>query len=109
MAAVLTGAFEFPTGEDELEDVEAGDDRPAHVVDLEAGGSAVYHASAIEAGSFDDESSSVDGEATTDVVDEDVTGLEEPPEWWDRESVVMDGWVRRRSVANSRGDGHNAQ
>lgn len=90
VAAVLTDDFEFPQGTDETAPVDAEDDRPAHVVGLEAGGSAVYRASALEATSLDDEDegATTDGDRLTDVVDEDVDSLDDLPEGWDRESVL---------------------
>ena len=90
VAAVLTEGFEFPQpgGEDEYASVDASDDRPAYVVGLEAVGSAVYRASALEATGLDAEPERTDGEALTDVVDESVNGLDDLPEGWDRESVL---------------------
>ena len=90
VAAVLTDDFEFPQGDDELVDVDADDDSPAYVVGLEAVGSAVYRASALEASDLEDEDASeeTEGDALTDVVDEDVNGLDDLPEGWDRDSVL---------------------
>ena len=90
VAAVLTDDFEFPQGDDDLTDVEAGDDQPAYVVGLEAVGSAVYRASNLEASDLedDDATQSTDGDAITDIVDEDVNGLDDLPEGWDRDSVL---------------------
>ena len=91
VAAALTDDFEFPQdGEDDYAAVEASDDRPAYVVGLEAVGSAVYRASSLEASDLeaDDATESTDGDALTDVVDEDVNGLDELPTGWDRDSVL---------------------
>ena len=92
VAAVLTDDFQFPQGggEDDYADVEASDDRPAYVVGLEAVGSAVYRASSLEASDLedDDATESTDGEALTEIVDEDVNGLDDLPEGWDRNSVL---------------------
>ena len=92
VAAVLTDDFEFPQngGEDDYASVEASDDRPAYVVGLEAVGSAVYRASDLEKSDLEDEDAteSTDGEALTDIVDEDVNGLDDLPEGWDRDSVL---------------------
>ncbi|TYL40730.1 hypothetical protein CV102_03350 [Natronococcus pandeyae] len=90
VAAVLTSGFEFPQGEDELADVSASDDQPAYVVGLEAVGSAVYRAGALEASELEDGDATrqTDGEALTEVVDEDVNGLDGLPEGWDRDSVL---------------------
>lgn len=94
VAAVLTEGFEFPTGEGGTTDVDARDDRPAHVVGLEPGGSAVYRASALEATSLDEDGEDDTGTATTDgerlagVTDDDVDGLDDLPDGWDRESVL---------------------
>ena len=90
VAAVLTDSFEFPQGNDELTDVSASDDQPAYIVGLEAVGSAVYRASALETSDLEDEDATqeTDGEALTDAVDEDVNGLDSLPEGWDRDSVL---------------------
>ncbi|WP_331233561.1 hypothetical protein [Natronorarus salvus] len=88
VAAVLTEGFEFPQDEDDEAEVSASDGRPAHVVGLESGGSAVYRASALSTTGFEDEPESTDGEALTEVVDESVNGLDSLPEGWDRESVL---------------------
>ncbi|NUC72928.1 hypothetical protein HTZ84_11500 [Haloterrigena sp. SYSU A558-1] len=92
VAAVLTDDVEFPQGggEDDYAAVEAGDDRPAYVVGLERVGSAVYRASSLETSDLedDDATESTDGDAVTDVVDEDVNGLDDLPEGWDRDSVL---------------------
>lgn len=92
VAAVLTDDFEFPQNgdEDDYATVEAGDDRPAYVVGLEAVGSAVYRASSLEASDLEDADTTetTDGNALTDVVDEDVNGLDDLPEGWDRDSVL---------------------
>lgn len=89
VAAVLTSDFEFPQGEADLETVDASDDRPAYVVGLGTVGSAVYRASALERTDLDEANgASTDGEALTDVVDEDVDALDGLPEGWDRESVL---------------------
>lgn len=93
VAAVLSDDFEFPVGEEGLTDVQASDDRPAYVVALEAtgdeAGAAVYRASALEASSFDDDQTQRDGDVpVTDVVSEDVDGLEDLPEGWNRRSVL---------------------
>ncbi|RKD95603.1 hypothetical protein [Halopiger aswanensis] len=96
VAAVLTEDFEFPQGggkgEDDLTSVDASEDSPAYVVGLEAPtvGSAVYRASAMQASALeaDDAPESTDTEALTDVVDEDVNGLDDLPEGWDRDSVL---------------------
>ncbi|WP_049925152.1 hypothetical protein [Halopiger goleimassiliensis] len=89
VAAVLTEDFEFPQGTDDLTSVDASDDQPAYVVALEAVGSAVYRASALEATDLEDgEPEPTDGDALTGVVDEDVDGLDSLPEGWDRDSVL---------------------
>lgn len=90
VAAVLTSKFEFPQGDDELADVSASSDQPAYVVGLEAVGSAVYRAAALAASDLEDDDATrqTDGEALTDVVDEDVNGLDGLPEGWDRDSVL---------------------
>ncbi|ELY61062.1 hypothetical protein [Natronolimnohabitans innermongolicus] len=92
VAAVLTGDVEFPQGggEDDYADVSASDDQPAYVVGLEAVGSAIYRASALESSDLkdDDATRETDGEAETEVVDEDVDGLDGLPEGWDRDSVL---------------------
>lgn len=91
VAAVLTESCEFPRNDDATVDVDASDDRPAHVVGLDSEGSAVYRASALRASSFDDG----DDPETTDAgderltsVDESVDGLDRLPEGWDREFVL---------------------
>lgn len=90
VAAVLTSDFEFPQGADELTDISASDDEPAHVVGLESVGSAVYREAALESTDLDDDGApeSTDGETLTDIVDEDVNGLDDLPEGWDRDSVL---------------------
>lgn len=89
VAAVLTESFAFPQGDDETVDVDADDDSPAYVVGLERGGSAVYRASSLRVTDLDtDDPPAVDGSAETDVVDEDVGGLDDLPEGWDRGSVL---------------------
>lgn len=90
VTAVVTDDFAFPQdGEDEYTDVSASDDQPAHVVGLEAVGSAVYRANALEATDLEDDSHpDVSGEALTDLVDEDVNGLDDLPDGWDRDSVL---------------------
>ncbi|WIV66666.1 hypothetical protein [Natrialbaceae archaeon AArc-T1-2] len=88
VAAVLTDDLEFPHADDAV-DVSATTDRPAHVVGLETVGSAVYRASDLRLTSFEDDSpTTIDGEAETDIVDEDVNGWDGLPEGWDRESVL---------------------
>lgn len=90
VAAVLTGDFEFSQGEDEFADVSASDDQPAYVVGLESVGSAVYRAGALEASDLEDDDATRETEDETliDVVDEDVNGLDDLPEGWDRDSVL---------------------
>lgn len=68
---------------------EEGDDSPAYV-GLEAVGSAVYRASALEASDLEDEDATeeTEGNAVTEIVDEDVNGLDDLPEGWDRDSVL---------------------
>ncbi|SEO52066.1 hypothetical protein SAMN04487948_10347 [Halogranum amylolyticum] len=88
VAAVLTEEFEFPQGTDETTSVDASDDSPAYVVGLDGSGSAVYRASALEATEFDGDVPDVEGDAETAVVNEDVNGLDDLPEGWDRESVL---------------------
>ena len=90
VAAVLTESFEFPQNGDRLAEVSASDDQPAYVVGLEAVGSAVYHASALETSDLEDEDATqeTDDEALTEIVDEDVSGLDSLPEGWDRDSVL---------------------
>ena len=89
VAAVLTEDFEFPQGADDLTAVRARQDEPAIVIGLERGGSAVYRTDALEPTSFEtDEVDSVEGSAETEIVSEDVEGLEKLPEGWDRESVL---------------------
>ncbi|AGB36873.1 hypothetical protein [Natronococcus occultus] len=90
VAAVLTDSVEFPQEGDELTDVSASDDQPAYVVGLEDVGSAVYRASALETSDLEDEDATreTDDEALTEVVDEDVNGLDGLPEGWDRDSVL---------------------
>ena len=91
VAAVLTDDFEFPQsgGEDDYATVEAGDDRPAYVVGLESVGSAVYRASSLASSDLEDDATeSTDGDRLTDIVDEDVNGLDDLPEGWDRDSVL---------------------
>ncbi|WP_254537790.1 hypothetical protein [Halomarina litorea] len=91
VAAVPTDSFEFPQANGGLTEVTASDDRPAHVVGLESGGSAVYRASAIEGTDFegdDTTTETTDDDRLTAVVDEGVDGLDELPEGWDRESVL---------------------
>jgi hypothetical protein len=89
VAAVLTDDFEFPQGEDDLTAVTASDDQPAYVAGLESGGSAAYRASALRAASLEDDSvPAVSGEALTDVVAEDIEGIEEYPPGWEYESVL---------------------
>ncbi|WP_290816472.1 hypothetical protein [Halovivax sp.] len=87
VAAVLTGDFEFPQGDDEIR-VTASEDSPGYVVGLESVGSAVYRASALEASSFDDGTGPTEGESETQIVDADVDGLDRLPAGWDRESVL---------------------
>ncbi|APW99903.1 hypothetical protein CHINAEXTREME_19950 [Halobiforma lacisalsi AJ5] len=97
VAAVLTDDFEFPQGGsdgdeggEDLVPVDASDDRPAYVVGLETVGSRVYRASALEKTDLEDEEATdaTDGDALTDVVDEDVDALDGLPEGWDRDSVL---------------------
>lgn len=96
VAAVLTDDFEFPQGTDETVGVDARDDHPGYVAGLERGGSAVFRASSLNAASLDDSDGDdsdddvpeVDGEAETEVVDEDVDGLDNLPDGWDRGSVL---------------------
>lgn len=88
VAAVLTDDFEFPTGEDGVTDVDARDDRPAHVVGLEEVGSAVYRAGAIESTDFDADDPTTDGDRVAGILNGDVDGLDDLPQGWDRESVL---------------------
>lgn len=88
VAAVLTDNFEFPTGEESETGVDASGDRPAYVVGLEAIGSAVYRAGVLEATDFDADDPTTDGDRVAGVLDEDVDGLDDLPEGWDRESVL---------------------
>ncbi|MHC3438750.1 hypothetical protein ACYJ1Y_11800 [Natrialbaceae archaeon A-gly3] len=79
VTAVLSDDFQFPQpgGEEIYTDVSAREDQPAYVVGLEAVGSAVYRARNLEATSLDeDDPPDIDGEAETELVDEDVNGLE---------------------------------
>lgn len=85
---IFTDDFEFPQGTDELTSVTADDERPAYVVGLERGGSAVYRASALQRTDFETETwPEPSGSAETDVVNEHVDGFDEFPEGWDYESV----------------------
>ncbi|UHQ95015.1 hypothetical protein [Haloterrigena alkaliphila] len=69
--------------------VEAGDDRPAYVVGLGAVGSAVYRTSSLTSSDLEDDATeSADGDRLTGVVDEDVNGLDDLSEGWDRDSVL---------------------
>lgn len=91
VAAVLTEQFYFPQeGEDdEYEQVSATADQPAYVVGLETSGSAPYRASALEATDLEtDDVPEVEGERLADIVDEDVAGLDDLPEGWNRNSVL---------------------
>lgn len=91
VAAVLTDDFEFPQGDDEDEyaDVSASDDQPAYVVGLEAVGSAPYRASALEASDLElEDTPDVGGDRLADIVDENVNGLDDLPDGWDRDSVL---------------------
>ena len=89
VAAVLTEGFEFPQGNDELTAVSAASEQPAYVVALERGGSAVYRASTLEAASLEGDSvPDVSGEGLTEVVDQDVEGIEAYPPGWEDESVL---------------------
>jgi hypothetical protein len=90
VAAVLTDDFEFPQGEDDLVDVSASDDQSAYVVGLESVGSAVYRASALEASDLEDDDATreTDGEAQTEIVDEEVNGFDTLAGGWDRDSVL---------------------
>lgn len=90
VAAVLTDDFEFPQGnEDEYANVSASNDQPAYVVGLESVGSAPYRASALEATDLDTEDvPQIEGERLADIITEDVIGLDDLPEGWDRNSVL---------------------
>ena len=94
VTAVLEDDFAFPqNGEDEYTEVSASGDSPVYVVGLESVGSAVYRASALETAELEgddaDEPPTTDGEAETEIVDEDVDALSDLPEGWDRESVLQ--------------------
>ena len=91
VAAVLTEQFYFPQegGDDESEQVSAGADQPAYVVGLETVGSAPYRASTLEATDLEtNDMPEVEGERLADIVNEDVSGLDDLPESWDRNSVL---------------------
>ncbi len=91
VAAVLTEQFEFPQpdGDDDFAAVSASNDRPAYVVGIESGGSAVYRASSLEEANFDeDDTPNPDGTPETDIIDEDISGLDDLPEGWDHRSVL---------------------
>jgi hypothetical protein len=89
VAAVLTDDFEFPQGDDELTGVSASNDQPAYVVALEQSGSAAFRASALETASLEgDTAPDISGEALTEVVDEDVDGIDNYPPGWDYESIL---------------------
>lgn len=91
VAAVLTEQFYFPEegDEDEYEQVSATSDQPAYVVGLESVGSAPYRASALEVTDLETETvPDVDGERLATVIDEEVNGLDELPEGWNRDSVL---------------------
>ncbi|ELY27786.1 hypothetical protein C500_14096 [Natrialba magadii ATCC 43099] len=97
---MLTSEFEFPTGEGEDDEnvtaVDASDAQPAYVVGLgpETIGSAVYRASVLETSDLEDDDATQstagdgDAEALTPIVNDDVTGLDDLPEGWDRDSVL---------------------
>ncbi|ELY87696.1 hypothetical protein C483_17393 [Natrialba hulunbeirensis JCM 10989] len=109
---MLTSEFEFPTGEGEGDEnvtaVDASNDQPAYVVGLgpETVGSAVYRASVLETSGLEgddatestvgdgDDNSDRDsdddgsGETLTPIINEDVNGLDDLPEGWDRDSVL---------------------
>lgn len=89
VAAVLTADVEFPRGEDTKVEVDASDESPGYVVGLESVGSAIYRASSLAASSFDDQPEGVAGEAETEIVDQDVDGLDALPDGWDRQSVLQ--------------------
>jgi hypothetical protein len=91
VAAVLTEQFYFPQegGDDEYKQVSATADQPAYVIGLETSGSAPYRASALEATDLEtDNVPEMEGERLADIVDEDVSGLDDLPEGWDRNSVL---------------------
>lgn len=90
VAAILTDDFQFPqNGEDEYADVDAAPEKPAYVVGLETGGSAVYRASSLVSTTFDeDDLPEAEGEAITDQVNEEVNALDDLPQGWDRQSVL---------------------
>lgn len=88
VAAVLSEQFEFPQGDDETTSVDASDDSPAYVVGLDDPGSAVYRASVLEETDLDHDTPDVQGSAETELVNENVDGLDDLPEGWDRESVL---------------------
>jgi len=59
------------------------------VIGLETNGSAPYRASALEAADLEtDDVPEVEGERLADIVNEDVAGLDNLPEGWDRNSVL---------------------
>jgi hypothetical protein len=91
VAAVLAEQFHFPQegGDDEYEQVSATADQPAYVVGLETSGSAPYRASALETTGLEtDDVPEAEGERLADIVDEGVSGLDDLPEGWDRNSVL---------------------
>lgn len=104
VAAVVAADSEFPHGDDDLTEVSSSDDQSAYVVGLEStadagdgngvddGASAVYRASDLEDADLEDDDApeETDGVGPVpDPVSEDVDALDDLPDGWDRESVLI--------------------
>lgn len=87
--AVLTDDFSFPQEPQRHEDIEAAPERPAYVVALEEGGSAVYRESALETTTFGEtQLPEVENERVVKPVEEDIDSQGDLPEGWDRREAL---------------------
>jgi hypothetical protein len=78
-----------PDGGDQHADVEASPERPAYMVGLEGGGSAVYRADALETTTFGEtQLPGVPDERVTEVVDEGIDSEDDLPDGMDRREAL---------------------
>lgn len=87
--ATRTEEFSFPQAGHDHTAVGASPERPAYVVALETGGSAVYRAEALETTTFGETRlPETKDERLTEILDEDMTSQDRLPEGWDRREAL---------------------
>lgn len=87
--ATRTEDFSFPQNGNDHADVDASPERPAYVIALEDGGSAVYRAGALETTTFGEtQLPETKDERVTDVLDESVDSGDRLPEGMTRQEAL---------------------